>query len=318
MSPITISPLTGVLDLRSTPDLIAKDGVRMRQNLQTTAEGTISRGCGWSKLLTQSNYNNSDFHDQLLDLSGLPFTPLDRGTDLAGWYEADGLVFNASATAAADGEAVAQWNDQSGNGRHLVQATGAQRPLFQTNILNGLPGIQFVSSDDLTAAAGVSPVIAAPMTIYMVGKSSDTAALQYPVVIWTTGSSTVGFYLGWWGAGVGDPLIWQAVSSASGTVQTTTGYAADTPYIVTAQEASLSSRSIWKDGGSVGTNGSVSDINLLSHGAPNVRFSVGRPGNSAATSPFIGYIFEVIVINQADDAVQRAAMESYLRNKWGI
>lgn len=73
--PITISPLTGVFDLRSRPELIPKDGVRMRQNLQTTAEGKLSRGCGWAKLLTQSSYNNSDFHDQLLDIDGIVAEP---------------------------------------------------------------------------------------------------------------------------------------------------------------------------------------------------------------------------------------------------
>lgn len=64
--PITIAPLSGVLDLRSTPDLIPQGGVRFRQNLQTIGEGKVRRGHGWSKLLTEAAYNNPDFHDQLL------------------------------------------------------------------------------------------------------------------------------------------------------------------------------------------------------------------------------------------------------------
>lgn len=75
--PITIAPLTGTLDARSTPDLIPRDGVRMRQNLQLTAEGKETRGTGWSKLLTKAGYNNADFHDQLLTFDGIavPVTP---------------------------------------------------------------------------------------------------------------------------------------------------------------------------------------------------------------------------------------------------
>lgn len=64
--PISVAPLTGVLDLRSSPDLIPAGGVRMRQNFQTVGDGKLRRGCGWPKLLTSANYNNEDFHDQLL------------------------------------------------------------------------------------------------------------------------------------------------------------------------------------------------------------------------------------------------------------
>jgi len=69
--PITLAPLTGVLDVRSTPDLIPRDGVRFRQNLQTVADGKLRRGAGWAKLLSQAAYNNADFHDQLLVFDGI-------------------------------------------------------------------------------------------------------------------------------------------------------------------------------------------------------------------------------------------------------
>lgn len=72
---INIAPLTGVLDTRSTPDLIPREGVRMRQNLQLTAEGKESRAPGWGKLLSKSNYNNSDLHDQLLGIEPVVFDP---------------------------------------------------------------------------------------------------------------------------------------------------------------------------------------------------------------------------------------------------
>ena len=55
------------------------------------------------------------------------------------------LWFNAESLAAtlADGAAVAAWTDDSGNGRHALQATVANRPVFQTNVLNGLPVVRF-------------------------------------------------------------------------------------------------------------------------------------------------------------------------------
>ena len=67
---IPLAPLSGLLDLRSQPDLLPANALRMRQNLQTVATNTIRRGQGWSKLLSQPGYNNADFHDQLLLFGG--------------------------------------------------------------------------------------------------------------------------------------------------------------------------------------------------------------------------------------------------------
>jgi hypothetical protein len=74
--PTEIAPLTGTLDLRSTPDALPRDSVRMRQNLQTVGQGTLRRGSGFSKLLSLGNYNNSDFHDQMLAVSGATRQPI--------------------------------------------------------------------------------------------------------------------------------------------------------------------------------------------------------------------------------------------------
>jgi hypothetical protein len=47
------------------------------------------------------------------------------------WYEASRLLGEGVALP-ADGTAVSQWNDLSGNNRHLVQATSANRPILKT------------------------------------------------------------------------------------------------------------------------------------------------------------------------------------------
>ena len=67
---IVLAPLSGVLDLRSPPDLIPAGGVRFRQNYETVAEGKLRRGTGWPKFLSKPDYNNADFHDQLLGFAG--------------------------------------------------------------------------------------------------------------------------------------------------------------------------------------------------------------------------------------------------------
>lgn len=81
-----LSPLTGVLDLRSSPDLMPAGSVRQRQNFQTVADGKLRRGTGWAKLLSGANYNNQDFHDQLLTFGGIrqPVTLLQEAQSSAG------------------------------------------------------------------------------------------------------------------------------------------------------------------------------------------------------------------------------------------
>ena len=64
-------------------------------------------------------------------------------TDIAGlklWLKADSLVLS-------DNDPVSTWADSSGLGNNVTGAGGA-RPLYKTNIQNGLPAIRFDGTDD--------------------------------------------------------------------------------------------------------------------------------------------------------------------------
>jgi hypothetical protein len=78
------------------------------------------------------------------------FTPKDI-TGLGLWLAAD------KETTLADNDPVSSWTDFSGNNFHAVQTNATYKPLFKTNIINGLPAIQFDNSDDfMTVNAGLS------------------------------------------------------------------------------------------------------------------------------------------------------------------
>lgn len=67
------------------------------------------------------------------------------------WLRADAGVYQDSAgttPAAADGDPVGRWADQSGNGKHATQGTAAKRPTWKTNQLNGLPSVRGDGVDD--------------------------------------------------------------------------------------------------------------------------------------------------------------------------
>lgn len=75
-----------------------------------------------------------------------------------------GKFTDAGTTPATDGQAVYQWNDQSGNGNHCVQTTLANRPLQKTNRLNGLSSTLFDGSNDYLS----NPYVGDPGTIIVV------------------------------------------------------------------------------------------------------------------------------------------------------
>lgn len=87
------------------------------------------------------------------DPAFLPSVPLPPVTL---WLKADAGTFTTSAMstpATADGDRVGGWQDQSGNGRHATQATGAARGTLKTNIQNGLPVVRLDGSDDFLAGS---------------------------------------------------------------------------------------------------------------------------------------------------------------------
>jgi hypothetical protein len=237
------------------------------------------------------------------------FSPLSRGSALVAWYKADADVFEAAGDPAEDGDPVLQWNDQSGNGRHIIQETAADKPLYQTNILNSLPAIQFVSTDSLTTTN--PPVTLPPMTVYAVVAPDNSTADHFVVNIWTPSSTTAGWFLDWSGPTAGDPLVWFAVTSSGVTAITTSGFTAGVASIGTGQEISTISRKVWINGGSEGVNTTSRDLT----GQGINRFTIGH---NRGTFPLAGYVFEVIVTNVADDAAQRAQMEAYLDAKWNV
>lgn len=116
--PIPVGPLTGVLDLRSSPETIPRDALRMRQNFRTVGQGTLRRGNGFEKLLNTSNYNNADFHDQLLSLSGASMRqPVTLQYEAISTRKIRSLIIGTQGT-------LAQLNGHTGNYRILGSGFG--------------------------------------------------------------------------------------------------------------------------------------------------------------------------------------------------
>jgi hypothetical protein len=95
---------------------------------------------------------------------------------LFAWYKADaGLYSNAGTTPVTNGGAVQQWNDQSGGGRHLTQATAGKRPIWTTgNILT------FTAANDhwMMTATGV-PLGASTLSVFVAARMNVGATPNF-------------------------------------------------------------------------------------------------------------------------------------------
>lgn len=89
------------------------------------------------------------------------FDPISLG-NLEAWWKADaGITLN--------GSNVSQWDDQSGNGKNLTQATAGSQPLYVASGINGFPSLTFDGVDFLSC----TPIITlANQTIFIVYKKA--------------------------------------------------------------------------------------------------------------------------------------------------
>lgn len=202
-----------------------------------------------------------------------------------------------AATITSSSGAVSQWNDKSGNGRHVSQATSTAQPTTGTNTQNGLNVITFDGGDWLKTASDTTNAVA---TVFGVGNHTSTAL----------GGR---FFCGRTG------LTFQTTLYPYVTVQSaglyagldrfgpTNSVAANKYYFATWRLNGASSQVFVNGvGGTVGNAG----------GASASLGTVGARGDNAF--PFIGHIAEVIVVFSVVDENTRIVVENYLRSKWAV
>lgn len=64
------------------------------------------------------------------------------------WLDANYLLFtDTGKTKALNSNNIQQWNDRSGNNKHAIQTTTANKPNFVTNSLNGMPTVRFIATN---------------------------------------------------------------------------------------------------------------------------------------------------------------------------
>jgi hypothetical protein len=225
-----------------------------------------------------------------------PFVATLPTTDLIAWYDAGEGVFDATSggSAVTDGNAVARWEDQSGSGFHLTQATAAAQPTLNNSTLNGLPVLTFASGDAISTALSV--VTGATLrTIFAVcrGATANTN------VIADLGDGS--------GAGTQYAITGEiGVRVASGSRIFGTSLSATHALVaVTATTGDVS-------GTELRVNGSAASVSSTSARTLNTQSGL-RVGSSLG-----GDIAELLIYDAALSTTDRDAVESYLTTKYAL
>lgn len=244
-------------------------------------------------------------------------------TDIAGcaaWYDA-----SDTSTITTTVNSVSQWDDKSGNARHLVQANGLNQPTSGLSTLNGLNIVTFATDDVISHGTASTWNFLHNGTAYTIIACArvDNSGSANPAIAGTTKSAAEGPGF--------DILVNRSASSIRHAVSNTvdaavvlnTASAAITlgtafVYTVVADPSNgtASARSTGRvNGGSAINNNTATGTPSASNAAGGLTLG-GRRNNDTGTR-LNGAIAEFIIYSSALGTTDREAVESYLRSKWG-
>ena len=220
-------------------------------------------------------------------LSGLQF-----------WLKADAI------TGLNDGDPVTTWNDSSGSGRNAT-GVGAARPIYKTNIINGLPALQF-SGAQIMSLAAIDLSATQGATLFCVSQQ-NTAALSILYEFSTNINSFTDAFVGYCDA------AGLTTAALKGNVGTCTFASMDsylTQWIVTSYvfDKSLTTQEARAWTGGISTGAFVNFNNTNNFG--NRTSFIGA--RSGGTLPLTGYIAEMFLYNRALTTAERTQVEEYL------
>lgn len=215
-------------------------------------------------------------------------------TGLMGWYSADvGVTQTAFA--------VSQWNDRSGAGNNLTQATATNKPTYSATSFNGRQGVTFDSNDLLQSAVSMVHGGSNKLSVFV--------AINFPTIL--NGGRVVTFYSGS-GSDFNNPNAIPLINGSAdiggyrgGASNDTWAITANTPYRVgSVYDGTL--HTMYRDNVASGSP-AASTGNFPTPGALWL-------GNSTTSGNFC--LAEIIVTNTAVTATDRTNIENYLFTRW--
>ncbi len=212
------------------------------------------------------------------------FSPADVA-GLVAWYDAAQLAGHA------DGDAVPQFDDASGNAHHATQAAAGSRAVYRAAPLNGRPALEFDGTNDFYASPFAQGL---PLSMFVVGTMPAAGARAF----WSGGGNYLYVYR--------DPPA--ALSVYAGANLVTSYHPATGVPFYTTVIANGASSSVRVNGATVATG------NAGSNGSPPGAHLAGGGGGRALG----GLIAEIVVYAGAVADADRDDVEAYLADKYTL
>ena len=233
------------------------------------------------------------------------------GTNLRLWLNVANTrsLFNATTGGSNPSNAgsVKRWEDLSGNGLHFTNDTSP--PTLATNSVNGLPVVVFSSAGNQYLRCTTLAVTgSANRTVFVAGRATGTTSSSFYFAL----SDNLTDAGGAWG--IANDL---SLRHTGGRFSVFGSGQSDVFNIVSAMQngTTSSDTSMWRNGVSLTASSRANVGAINTTGTAMTLASVDGPTGINLTSCSIG---EVIVYASALTSSERAAVESYLINKWGI
>lgn len=238
------------------------------------------------------------------------WTPADLGSALVAWYIADtGVYSDAGTTPATNGQNVAQWNDQSGNGYHLSEPSAGGGPTYNTTGFNSRPTLSF----DKSAAE----YLETDTNAVTLGGGALSVFIVCQLASQTTNGRLAAYISVGGGTDFGEPGNCILIFNLNGT-DNISAYQNNDQKANTAisQDTNYRLGSIY-DGSDqtmyVNNVAGTSEASVQTFGATGTLYVGGN-----ALGQWDGPVSEVVFTNAGLDSSTRTLLDDYFKAKWGL
>jgi len=242
----------------------------------------------------------------LLKSSAAAWAPTNLSTDLLGWWDTQ----DAASITHSSG-AVSQWNDKSGNGKHLTQATSGNKPTYSATGMDGsLPAIS--AADTARNLSNTSFTIgSSSLTVVLVAYVDATASNNARLCSWFNGTND---YQGTTNGVI--PFLAKTPSSMGGYWNLSDRGSASASFgvkrwFISEWDGSTGNHKIYV-GGSAGSAVAWSSSNTFS-GAGTLRLMNSSLGSEGC----IGRFGEAFVVKRVLTSGERTSIAAYMA-RWGL